>query len=137
MTATLAFVGAGCGGGTVSAPASAPAAAPPTTTSAEAPARTANGFVGSCDVRSDLGMCYEYVGAWWDTSRAKDDCATAPGGVFSATAHCPTAKEVATCPYDPQKGKGSDGTITYVFYAPTTPAQAKASCPDGNVTPVK
>ncbi len=137
--AISALLGAGCASGPTPASTAPPSGtqAPQTDTSSiPTPARTTNGFVGSCDVRNMLGMCYEYSGSWWDADRAKGDCDSAPGGVFSATDHCPTASRVATCPYNPQEGKTSyDGTLTYVFYTPATLEQANKSCPNGNVTP--
>lgn len=78
-------------------------------------------FSGSCDTREMLGYCYNYEG--WNEEDAREECAGSPGGIFS-TEKCPEADVIARCHF-------TDGLapITYVFSAPATLDQAKASCP--------
>jgi hypothetical protein len=90
-------------------------------------------LAGSCDITKMLGYCMEYRGADWTPQDARDDCGTAPDGVFRGSP-CPSAKRVGICSYLPRGTE--DSRILYIFYAPMDVSAARMSCP-GTFTPAK
>ncbi len=83
-------------------------------------------IVGSCDVRTSLNYCYEYVGAEWTEQGAQDECASAPGGKRSGS-RCPRPDVVGSCQYHP--GGNQSRELIYYYYPPLDTSTAEKSCP--------
>jgi hypothetical protein len=93
----------------------------------EAPSAAAPAGIGaSCDVTTEMGFCYDYIGPGWTQEKVELDCGDFEESLLD-NEPCSQESVIATCNFNLQGD--ADLAIRYYFYEPTDLKTAEMMCP--------